>query len=102
MSSRCREQPDRVPQVAVRRDLCLDELAEDTGLRIRRPVAPGFARRDLLRFAAASLLVPVFARAGCPCGDGQPAADREGPPAGSAPATRPTVVRVCADPNNLP
>jgi mxaJ protein len=63
------------------------------------------SRRDCLRLAAASLATiaaPLVARAGCPCGDGEAAANREAPPAGSAPATRPTVLRVCADPNNLP
>ena len=42
--------PDkRVPQVAVPRDLCASTPAKDTGLRVRRPVAPGSANSAILR-----------------------------------------------------
>src|SRR5438105_5045568 len=63
------------------------------------------SRREWLGVAAASLttlVAPALVRAACPCGEGQPAADREAPPPGASPATRPSVLRVCADPNNLP
>src|SRR4051812_35330193 len=62
------------------------------------------SRRECLGASAASLatiMMPAIVRAACPC-TGVPAADRDAPPPGASPATRPTVLRVCADPNNLP
>jgi len=59
------------------------------------------SRRQILAFAAGAALSPLAARAVCPCGEQlQPVASV--PP--TIPATQPAgdVLRVCADPNNLP
>jgi quinoprotein dehydrogenase-associated probable ABC transporter substrate-binding protein len=53
-----------------------------------------------LRWAAALAAWPVAARAGCPCGDDDH--DDQKPPAAPSKPEPLTVLRVCADPNNLP
>ncbi len=59
----------------------------------------GVSRRACLRWAVAAVAAPAMARAACPCDDDDgPAQDVNTPP-----ATRPAaLLRVCADPGNLP
>src|SRR4051794_41074098 len=60
-----------------------------------------WSRRSCLKWAAvaAAALSPIASRAGCPCSEDEVKAE---PPPPAPPGSPAKVLRVCADPNNLP